>query len=259
MLPRGKRNILIGLATVTTGILLTAMSIAVHSVVPVAAIANENPSMSSSSEKTATTAANTQTLNNDPNTNNTSSTSVQSHHYQVNAGGGGPNGPITQFAPKVLHIRTGDKVTWANPTTVGEPHTVSFIKDNKTIADIFSPFAVKNSTDFTAIPPNANSKPMIMPGPNGTEIVVGANQRALIGNVIAANGTVIPIGPNANYTMKGDEKFVNSGTIMPKGMENQLPGSGNAFTVTFDKAGTYHYMCLFHDWMNGTIVVQASR
>ncbi len=185
-----------------------------------------------------------------------SESSSQTHdHYKVDAGGGGATGPITTFMPRVVHIHVGNNVTWLNPTTVGEPHTVTFINDNKTGTDVFSPFAVKNSTLFSAIPSNANARPMLMPGPNGTEVVVGANQRALIGTLIAANGTVIPLGPNANYTMKGDEKFVNSGTIMPKGMENQLPGSGNTFTVPFEKAGTYNYTCLFHNWMNGTIVV----
>jgi plastocyanin len=51
----------------------------------------------------------------------------------------------------------------------------------------------------------------------------------------------VPFGPNATYELKGTEKFVNSGTILPKGDENDIPGSGNSFSVKFDKAGTYDY------------------
>ena len=32
------------------------------------------------------------------------------------------------------------------------------------------------------------------------------------------------MNPNANYTMDGTEKYVNSGWFLPKGMEQQFPG-----------------------------------
>jgi hypothetical protein len=39
------------------------------------------------------------------------------------------------------------------------------------------------------------------------------------------------MNPNANYTMTGYEKYINSGWLLPEGQERVFPGSGNAFTV----------------------------
>ena len=48
----------------------------------------------------------------------------------------------------------GQTVIWDNPTTVAEPHTVTFVLDNKTMTDTVSPLAViPNFTPFEAIPP----------------------------------------------------------------------------------------------------------
>ncbi len=51
---------------------------------------------------------------------------------------------------------------------------------------------------------------------------------------------------NAAYTMNGSEKYVNSGWLVPKGQEQAFSGSSNRFTVTFQKTGTYHYICQLH-------------
>ena len=46
-------------------------------------------------------------------------------------------------------------------------------------------------------------------------------------------------------------KYVNSGWLVPKGQEQVFPGSSTSFTVTLQKAGTYHYICQLHPWMRG--------
>ena len=56
--------------------------------------------------------------------------------------------------------------------------------------------------------------------------------------------------------MDGTEKYVNSGLLLPKGEEQEFPGSGNTFTVTFQKAGTFKYACILHPWMQGLVVVK---
>jgi plastocyanin len=186
----------------------------------------------------------------------TSDTANAAATHTVRAGGGGQVAPITKFMPTTVQINRGETVKWYNPSKVAEPHTVSFILDNNTATDVFAPFSVASSTQFARVPPNANSEPLSAPGPNGSKIVVAANSRALTGTVIDSNGNIVPLGPNATYELKGTEKFVNSGTILPKGDENDIPGSGNTFSVKFDKAGIYDYTCLFHDWMKGKIVVK---
>jgi plastocyanin len=64
------------------------------------------------------------------------------------------------------------------------------------------------------------------------------------------------MNPNANYSMNGNEKYINSGWILPDGLEEEYPGAGNTFTVTFESPGTYNYVCILHPWQTGIVVVE---
>jgi plastocyanin len=184
-----------------------------------------------------------------------SSSNTTTSAIKVQAGGGNATAPLTVFVPQNIEIKAGESVTWDNPTTVGEPHTVTFVLDNNTMTNIVSPFAVPNSTEFAAIPPNSNNEPLKVPGKNN--VVIGVNARSFVPTVIDSQGSVKQFAPpNAAYTMNGSEKYVNSGWLLPKGQEQSYPGSGNTFTVTFQKAGTYSYICGLHPWMVGTVVVK---
>jgi hypothetical protein len=67
------------------------------------------------------------------------------------------------------------------------------------------------------------------------------NERSYIPTVIDSQGNVKHLPPpNAKYSMIGSEKYVNSGWLTPKGQQF-LPGSSTAFTVTFQKTGTFNY------------------
>ncbi|HET7284021.1 MAG TPA: plastocyanin/azurin family copper-binding protein [Nitrososphaeraceae archaeon] len=174
---------------------------------------------------------------------------------KVQAGGGNSTAPLTAFVPQNIEIKAGESVTWDNPSTVGEPHTATFVLDNKTTTGIVSPFGVPNSTQFAAIPPNSNNEPLKVPGQNN--VVIAVNARSFIPTVIDSQGTVKQFAPpNAAYTMNGSEKYVNSGWLVPKGQEQLYPGSSTSFTVTFQKAGTYHYICQLHPWMVGSVLVK---
>jgi hypothetical protein len=129
------------------------------------------------------------------------------------------------------------------------------VLDNKTATDIVSPFAVPNSVQFTAIPPGSNSEPLKVPGKNN--IVIAVNARSFVPTVIDSQGNAKHLPPpTAAYAMMGNEKYVNSGWLVPKGQEKAFPGSSNTFTVTFQKAGTYNYLCQLHPWMVGSVVVK---
>jgi plastocyanin len=173
----------------------------------------------------------------------------------VKAGIGGHIAPLTYFFPKNTEIKVGEKVTWINPTQVGEPHTVSFIRDPRYFADFGSPFMITNTTQLVALQPGANVEPVIMPGPNGTSVLVAVNKRSFAPTVIAEDGNVSYLEPNAEYTMDDTEKYINSGWIWPK--DQAPPGFApiNTFSVTFTKAGTYDYICLVHPWMTGKVAV----
>ncbi len=185
-----------------------------------------------------------------PQTNVTSAVNVE-------AGAGNASMSLSVFSPQTVEISTGESVTWINPTKVPEPHTATFILSNETYAEIFTPFSVDNYTQFRPVQPNANSEPTIVPqGPEGTKLVVALNDRAFSPFVIDAEGNIERLAPNASYNMKGTEKYVNSGTITPKELTPPAWPPINEFTVTFEKPGTYNYLCIFHPWMTGSVLVK---
>ena len=54
-----------------------------------------------------------------------------------------------------------------------------------------------------------NAEALTMPGPNGTKVVVINNARSTLPVVMTGENTeYLPL--NANYTMTGDEDYVNS-------------------------------------------------
>ncbi|AIC14410.1 cupredoxin domain-containing protein [Nitrososphaera viennensis] len=174
--------------------------------------------------------------------------------FKVMAGGGGATAPLTKFFPTKATIKVGESVTWVNPTRVGEPHTVTFILNQTQWADLEAPFVVNNSTGITPLAPG-NSQPVTISGPNGATAMIGANARAYLPVAIASDGTAMPMPPNANYTMVGTEQYVNSGFIWPNGMAPEGLPPIDTFTVKFEKAGTYDYICILHPWMAGQVAV----
>jgi plastocyanin len=162
---------------------------------------------------------------------------------------------LALFVPQQIQVSTGQSVTWDNPSAVAEPHTVTFVLDNKTATDIISPFAVPNSTRLVAIPPNSNNAPLTLPGQKNAVLV--ANARSFIPTVIDSQENVKQFTPpDAAYAMTGTEKYVNSGWLVPKGQEQAFPGASTSFTVTFQKAGTYSYICQVHPWMQGSVIIK---
>jgi plastocyanin len=184
-------------------------------------------------------------------TTQTNATSVN-----VEAGAGNASMSLSSFSPPTTEINVGESVKWINPTEVPEPHTVTFVLSNETSPELFSPFAIDNSTQLMSVPPTANSEPTIVPqGPNGTKLVIALNDRAFNPFVIDAESNIERLSPNASYDMKGTEKYVNSGTITPAGLTPPTWPPISEFTVTFEKPGTYNYFCIFHPWMTGSVMV----
>jgi len=174
----------------------------------------------------------------------------------VAAGGGNATAPWTIFLPQEVTIKAGETVTWHNPTEVAEPHTITFVLDNNTMADVVSPFAVSSTTEFGALPPGSNNEPILIPGEGGMNTLIAINARTFNPVAIDSEGRVQFMNPNANYSMAGNEKFVNSGWVLPGGLEEEYPGAGNTFTVTFENPGTYNYVCILHPWQTGSVVVE---
>lgn len=174
----------------------------------------------------------------------------------VSAGGGNGNVILDSFFPQNIQINAGQSVSWTNPTTVGEPHTATFVMDNSTLSGVVSPLAVSNNTKFFSLPPGSNNAPILIPGKDGTNTIIAINARTFTPTVVDSTGNVKSFSPNAHYTFTGTEKYVNSGWLLSKGHEQEFPGSGNTFTATFEKPGTYKYQCILHPWMTGSVTVK---
>ena len=193
---------------------------------------------------------------------------------EVQAGTAVGNAPIILFSPQLVEIKAGQSVTWYNPTPVPEPHTVTFVLNNNNnksyAADLIAPFTTTtsstttNSKQIMPLIPNSNSEPLMTPDNNA---IIAVNKRAYNPVVVIEDSpttgggggggkNVTYMKQNANYSMSGTEDYVNSGWLLPKGQENLYPGSGNTFTMTFQKAGTYDYLCIIHPYMTGRVVVK---
>jgi plastocyanin len=169
----------------------------------------------------------------------TKATTTGNEFVKVVAGGGNATAPWTVFIPQFVTINVGDTVEWYNPTIgAAKPHTITFMSDNSTFAGVVSPLSVSNTTEFTAIPPGSNNEPILIPGEDGTNTLVAVNARTYSPVTIDSQDKVQFMNPNANYSVAGDEKYVNSGWILPEGLEKQYPGTGNTFMATFEKPGS---------------------
>jgi plastocyanin len=202
-------------------------------------------------------------------TTSSSPATTNSHNFQVNVGGGNVTYPFMGYSPQKIQINAGDSVTWTGVSKMEEPHTVTFVNDKalNTAPDVS--FMVSNSSQFIPVPLNANSQPTIIhPTSNsnnndtnknnnkGQVVIVGANERANLANAIDKNGHVTMLNPSKPFVMNGTEKFVNSGIIVAKKFVDIYPGSTDSFTVTFNKAGLYDYICIYHSMMGGKVVVK---
>ena len=179
----------------------------------------------------------------------------------VHAGEGNATSVAVIFNPSTVQIKTGDSVTWNNPTAVAEPHSVTFVNDDKYFAEFVSPFQVANSADFEPSIPNSNAEVIIPPNMPGAveseKTIMALNGRAYLPVVIDSTGNnVTYLPPNSNYTMDGTEKYFNTGWLWPEGMTPGGDPQLSNFTVTFEKQGTYNYLCNVHPWMTGSVVVQ---
>jgi plastocyanin len=173
---------------------------------------------------------------------------------------GGDGAAWDTYSPQNITIKQGDSVTWYNPSSVAEPHTTTFITNASYFPPLAAPFSIPNDTNIVSITPNPNVEPIILPpGPadaNVSKTVIMDNARAYNPVVVDSAGeNVTYLPPNSNYTLSGTETYVNSGFIFPQG---QLPPGFPAieeFTVTFEKPGTFGYLCALHPWMTGSVVV----
>ena len=171
---------------------------------------------------------------------------------------GGNDSSWDKFIPQNLTINAGENVTWINPMQVGEPHTVTFIKDKEMFPPLVAPFSVPNNTEFIPAIPSPNVEPTTIPdnsNPNNKLVIVDNSRSSSPVAIDSTRTNVTYLQPNSNYSFAGDESYVNSGWMFPIG---QVPPDAPpiiSFTMTFESPGTYNYLCVLHPWMTGVVTV----
>lgn len=188
----------------------------------------------------------------------------------VEAGGGNKNTPLNHFKPQNLEIQVNETVKWHNPTTgIAYPHTVTFIGGGNVSLLPGMPSNISQSSSFDIVSLlGIMKKNLVNKTPsdlNGTGIQgISLNTSALIHpsllnsttNDVSYLNTTSNSGHNgAKYTINGTVKYLNSGLIFP---EDNIPPALPAistFSVKFLTTGVYHYQCLIHPEMVGTIKV----
>ena len=176
--------------------------------------------------------------------------------FKVRAGAGGPTAPLTAFFPQTANIKVGESVVWYNPSNVGEPHTVTFVLDESQWASFEAAFIAKNVEGFEPLMPGQNAEAITFPGPEEEIVIVALNARSVSPTVVSSDGEATYLQPNGSYDFDGTEKYVNSGFIWPEGMIPEGLPEITTFSVKFDEAGTYDYICALHPWMTGKVVVR---
>lgn len=141
------------------------------------------------------------------------------HTWTVRAGTGTATDSNDGFSPASLTIHVGDRVTWISGGVLF--HTVSFgIDPRKT------PLLVPVGKDAHGAPILAINPMIAAPAIPAGGIYTGG---------VASSGIVALTG---NYLNLPGQKFIKA-----------------PFTLTFTRPGIYHYACMVHPGMSGTITV----
>jgi plastocyanin len=139
----------------------------------------------------------------------------------VGQGHGATGGEIAAFFPTKLVVNVGDTVTFRNDDQT-DIHTVTFGPPK---------YTGRIENDFVA--------------PHGKRILV---------DPLGAFPSEPPGTPTPQYdgTNHG-HGYLGAGILSPKGAPAKA--GPQTFKVTFTKAGTYHFECVIHQNMDGTVVV----
>lgn len=68
----------------------------------------------------------------------------------------------------------------------------------------------------------------------------------------------VPMGTTVTWTER-DEDLAGKGAhnVVGDGFTSALLAKGTAYSYTFDRAGTFTYKCGIHNYMTGTVTVEA--
>jgi plastocyanin len=91
-------------------------------------------------------------------------------------------------------------------------------------------------------------------GDSGDSTPVATNEVTMVKSYrFDPERVVVEAGSTVTWT--NDDNFTH--TVQVDGQEDHEVGRGDSFSVTFDEAGTYHYVCTLHSQdMEGEVIVE---
>jgi plastocyanin len=66
----------------------------------------------------------------------------------------------------------------------------------------------------------------------------------------------VRVGTKVTFTQEDSTPHTVSGSGNSAFLNSAALNKGQSYTVTFSKAGTYHYICSIHPTMHGTVIVK---
>jgi plastocyanin len=120
------------------------------------------------------------------------------------------------------------------------PSTTTTLSTSSTSSSLSSSASASPVTVSVSIPKGAGDGPQAAPGyaPDKITVVIGVNNTVTWTNNDPIHHTVTSAPGNGS---------LNSGDM----------AQGATYTYTFTTPGTYDYVCVYHAWMTGTVVVKS--
>ena len=185
-------------------------------------------------------------------------------------------GSKAEFDPLNKEIYATETIRWYNPTPGALiPHTVTFISNQsspllkskimETAMKINSSNAQTLNTSLAKLHNNSMAETSY-----GNDSYADFDSRSvLFPSAINSSDLNLPdnhisyLDPNGHrifngaiYNVTNDIGYLNSGLIWSEGVNTYTFPKVNSFIVTFMKPGVYHYLCLIHPEIKGTITVK---
>ncbi len=183
--------------------------------------------------------------------------------YDADAGGSNATIPLNIFHPQDITVNQSANIKWRNPTLgISYPHTVTFVRSDSNLSLPKSDLLTSsNYSNFIHTISSQNKAEINSTSRQNTDNAIDI-KAAILPTVISANGSKTNLDPYGNlggdgaqYNFTGKEKYVNSGFIWPEGHVPKGFANITSFTVKFKEQGVYHFQCLIHPEMNGTVTV----
>lgn len=113
-----------------------------------------------------------------------------------------------------------------NISPVTELQTVSFVENQSYFPPLAAPFSITNDTQITSIMPDPTIEPTILPKDpaikDNNKVIIMDNSGATSSVARDTTGkNLMYLPPNSNYSMSGNERYVNTGVMIPKGPSHQ--------------------------------------